>query len=170
MLRVGVALLVALLVCAGCGSVPRTTTVSRPFLQAGDLARFPPGSPARSGAELVRLLEYNDPTAAVRYFTPAWRLTPQSLAGTLRGGSLHGLLALVGRKLDVTGIHQTGMRATISARIAGLGRDVVLVMAREHDAWKLATLRIGALRLPRPPTGGLGRSVAHRRLRTHPRS
>ena len=149
-LKSGAALLVALLLCAGCGSVPRTTTVSHPFLQARDLASFPAGGPARSGAELVRLLEYNDPTGAVRYFTPAWQLTPESLARVLRGGTLRGLLALVGRKLDVTRVHQTGARTTISARIAGLQGDVALVLAREHHTWKLATLRIGPLRLPRP--------------------
>jgi hypothetical protein len=149
-LRGGATLLVALLLCAGCGSVSRTMTVSRPFLQASDLARFPAGSPARSGAELVRLLEYNDATGAVRYFTPAWRLTPESLARVLRGDTLRGLLALVGRKLDVTGVHQTGVRTTISARIADLQGGVAVVLTREHQAWKLARLRIGALRLPRP--------------------
>lgn len=149
-LRGGAALLVALLLCTGCGSVPRTTTVSHPFLKAGDLARFPAGGPARSGAELVRLLEYNDPTGAVRYFTPAWRLTPASLARVLRGDTLRGLLALVGRTLDVTGVHQRGARTTISARIAGLHGGVALVLAREHQDWKLARLRVGNLNLPRP--------------------
>lgn len=144
----GIATVLALL-CAGCGEDHRTTIRSPSFLQANEVTRYPSGSALRSAAELVRLLEFNDATGAVRFFTPAWRLSAPTLARSL-SGSLHGLVGLVGSNFTVTEVHHNGIHATISARLPALG-SVVLVLTRQQGLWKLSRFRAGKLDLPRAP-------------------
>jgi hypothetical protein len=141
-----VAALIGALFATSCGQTHQTRVFSSHFVQRSDLERYPPDTPARASLELVRVLQFNDPTAAARFFTGPRRPTPTQIRTFLQrfGAVIQG----TGVPKVVTVVRR-GKEATVSALI--LGRRATLLFNRVGASWKLTRYRVGTFTGPPGP-------------------
>jgi hypothetical protein len=119
--------------------------IVRPRLvREADLRRYPVDSPERGALELLQLLQYDDPTAALPRFGPAFALTSVKLAKQL--DELGGVARSWGAPRAVR-VTRRGDVATIHTVLGHQPSTVVL--HRHAGVWQLVHYRIGRATGPR---------------------
>ncbi len=126
------AAILVVLVLGGCADGNQDRRFDDHVVSRSLVDRYPQGTPARALLELMRAFQFNAPTAAARYFAPAWRLTPAKMAPAMRTTSR--VAAAVGVP-TILGTLQRGNRAFVVIRWGNLLR---VPMERVSGEWKLA--------------------------------
>ena len=138
------AVLIALTGAAsGCGNERPVEVVAPRTVEARDLARYPADSPQRSALELLRAVQFNDPTAVAHYLDPSFGLSHAAVAKSL--DYLRGTALALGvpRRLTVT--KRTPSAASLVFRV---GPDRITVrLVRGPARWRLTAIGTTSARL-----------------------
>ena len=135
---------------AGCDYSLRYSSVSPSFVNPGDVAAYPAGSPQRAFIEAIRSMQYGDATLAATYADPSLNLTTARMARFL---PVWGpLLAVLGEP-RLTGMVRHGNIANVFFPYFGVPK--VAIMHLVGGTWRMLLITSPGVKIHGKPPANL---------------